>query len=80
MPEEIELPEIPHLYRRYAGQWLLLEVVATNAGGKPLRFRLLGRAPEKSALHEMIMDDEYWDWQKKYLIVFADPDKPCDIR
>ena len=78
--KEIEVEDFPQLYHQLAGQWLLLEVVAGHAGGEPRKFRLLGKDRNKSALHEMIMDDDRWDWQKKYLIVLADPTKPCDIR
>jgi len=76
---EIGLKDISRLYQETAGEWLLLHVLETNDNGTPIKLRLIARDADKSRLHDLIMDDEHWDWQKKYLLVKADPNKPCTI-
>jgi hypothetical protein len=56
-----------------------LQILAINGNGTPVKLRLIARDTDKSRLHDLIMDDEQWDWQKKYLLVKADPTKPCTI-
>ncbi|MFQ5706714.1 MAG: hypothetical protein ACE5HO_04645 [bacterium] len=71
--------EISQLYHEKAGEWLLLEIVETNRNNTPTKLRLLASGPDKDVLHDFIMEDESWHWHKKYLVVLADPDKPCTI-
>ncbi|RMD95595.1 MAG: hypothetical protein D6813_00070 [Calditrichaeota bacterium] len=71
--------DIPQLYLEQAGEWLLLEVLETNAKNEPIKFRLLAHNPDKYILHDFILEDDHWDWSKKYLLVFADPNKPCTL-
>ncbi|HHL73609.1 MAG TPA: hypothetical protein ENJ29_13970 [Bacteroidetes bacterium] len=77
--KEIGLKDISKLYEQTAGNWLLLEVIDTMMDGTPSRMKLLYQSPDKSAVHEFLMEDDDWDWQKQYLIVFSDPTKPCTI-
>ncbi len=72
--------DIARLYAKIPGIWLLLEVVEEAKDGGAKKFKLLKYAKDKQALHEFIMDeDENWNWNKKYLLVFADPDKECPL-
>lgn len=76
---EIGLKEISRLYEETAGDWLLLEILETNAAGTPIRMRVLAHSPNKDDLHELMMEQDDWDWSKRYLIVYSDPTKPCEI-
>lgn len=78
--EEIDLRQISRLYEETAGNWLLLDILETNANGTPTRMRLIAKKTDKSELHDLIMDDDDREWENNYLLVFADPNKPCTIR
>ncbi|RMG68516.1 MAG: hypothetical protein D6715_02075 [Calditrichaeota bacterium] len=76
---EVHLKEIPELYQRLAGQWLLFEILETNANQTPVRLRLLKNSSNKDDLYEFLMEDDQWNWDRQYLIVYADPSRPCTI-
>lgn len=75
-----DLAELPELYQEKDGRWLLLEVIQQDAAGNPVCFQLHADAAEKETLHEYLMDHEEWNWNKNYLMVKADPLKPCDVQ
>lgn len=75
----LNLKDIARLYVEKSDQWLLLEVLATNSDGKPTKLRLLAVSPDKNKLHDYLSEDDSWDWSKNYLLVLADPNKPCSL-
>jgi len=74
----IKAKEVAALYNDLTGQWLLLEVVKIAENGKVDQFRLIANNKDKEQLYEL-MELEDWDWDKKYLFVFADPNSLCEI-
>jgi len=74
----IKAKEVAALYNDLTGQWLLLEVIEVNDNGKVNKFRLIANNKDKEQLYEL-MEYEDWDWDKKYLFVFADPNSLCEI-
>ena len=76
----IELQDLARLYSEHAGKWLLLEVVERNGNHNPKKLRLISCDEDKEKLQEYILEDETWDWSKSYLMIFADPEKPCILR
>jgi hypothetical protein len=88
--KEIFLRDLGQLYQDLAGKWLLLEILPDfplNASSMkvgtekklPTKFRLHAHHSDKNKLHEFMLEHDGWDWSKKYLIVQADPEKPCEI-
>lgn len=77
--KEISLHDLSQLYHDLAGEWLLMEILETNEKGIPHTFRLHAHHPDKNTLHEFMSEHDGWEWRKKYLIVQADPHKPCEI-
>lgn len=73
------LKDIAQLYIEKNNQWLLLGILETNSDNEPTKFRLLTSSADKDKLHDYISEDESWDWSKKYLMVLADPNKPCSL-
>lgn len=72
--------EMGGLYSENPNVWLLLEVLEYNEFGKAKKLRLLKSAENKDGLYDYLMDeDEDWTWKKKYIFVFSDPDKPCEL-
>ncbi len=74
----INAKEVAGLYNDLLGQWLLLEVVELGKKGKVEKFRLIASHQDKDQLYKLMENDD-WDWDKKYLFVFANPDSLCDI-
>ena len=74
----IKAKEVAALYNDLTGQWLLLEVVKIAESGKVDQFRLIANNKDKEQLYELMEHDD-WDWDKKYLFVFADPNSLCEI-
>lgn len=74
----ISANEVARLYNDLIGQWLLLEVLKIDKNGKAENFKLIANEINKEQLYEL-MDDEDWDWDKKYVFVFADPNNLCEI-
>jgi hypothetical protein len=74
----ISAKEVARLYNDLIGQWLLLEVIKMDNKGKAEKFKLVANDIEKIRLYEL-MDSDEWDWDKKYLFVFADPNNLCEI-
>ncbi len=56
-----------------------MEILATDERNIPLALKLHTHHPEKDKLHEFMSEHDGWEWNKKYLIVLADPNKPCEI-
>lgn len=77
--ETIDVSDVRKLFLQHAGRWLLLEIAKRNGNGKPVKLRLIASDPDKERLRELILEDDSWDWSRRYLIVFADPEKPCTI-
>ncbi|HEY4491885.1 MAG TPA: hypothetical protein VI958_07770 [Acidobacteriota bacterium] len=80
LDKSIPLQDLPGLYHDFAHKWLLLEILDRNGNGNPKLLRLISFAEEKEKLRDYVMEDEKWDWGKRYVMVFADPEQPCDIR
>jgi len=74
----INVKDVARLYDDKTGQWLLLEVIKMGENGKAEEFKLVAYSHEKERLKDL-MDEDDWDWDKKYIFVFADPDKLCEI-
>ncbi len=74
----ISAKEVARLYNDLTGQWLLLELIKVDEKGKAEKFRLVANHLDKDELYKL-MESENWDWDKKYLFVFADPDSLCEI-
>ena len=74
----INAKEVARLYNDLTGQWLLLEVIKVDKKGKAEKFILLANDKDKEQLYKL-MDSDEWDWDKKYLFVFADPNNLCEI-
>ncbi|MDZ7361602.1 MAG: hypothetical protein ONB46_12895 [candidate division KSB1 bacterium] len=78
--KEILLRDLAQLYQDLVGEWLLLEILEDAEKRVPTKFRLHAHHSDKNKLHEFMMEHDGWDWSKKYLMVQADPEKPCEIR
>ena len=74
----INAKDVAHLYNDKLGHWLLLEVIKMDGKGKAEEFRLIAYDRKKEHLHDL-MDEDDWDWDKKYIFVFADPNTLCDL-
>ncbi len=74
----INAKEVARLYNDLTGQWLLLEVIEVDKNGKAEKFILRANDEDKEQLYKL-MDSDEWDWDKKYLFVFADPNNLCEI-
>ncbi len=74
----ISAKEVARLYNDLTGQWLLLEVIKVDNKGKAEKFKLIAYDLDKDQLYKL-MDSDEWDWNKKYLFVFADPNNLCEI-
>jgi len=75
----INASEVAQLYDEKLNNWLLLEVIRMGNMGKAEEFKLIAFNKNKETLHKL-MDSDDWDWDKKYIFVFADPDSLCEIR
>ncbi len=75
----LSLKDISQLYAEKAGQWLLFEVLEKNSAGDPVKLKLLTYSSKKDDLHDFVMDEADWNWEKNYLFVLADPTKSCTI-
>jgi len=74
----INAKEVARLYNDLTGQWLLLELIEVDVKGKAEKFKLVANHLDKDELYKL-MDSDKWDWDKKYLFVFADPNNLCEI-
>ena len=74
----IKAKDVAYLYNDKVGQWLLLEVIKMGKKGKAEEFKLVAYNKSKDNLYELMEADD-WDWDKKYIFVFADPDSLCEI-
>ncbi len=70
--------EIIQLHHDMPGYWLLLEIIEQDRDEKATLLKLLDYSKDKENLYEWLMEDEEWDWNKKYIFVFTDP-STCDI-
>jgi hypothetical protein len=77
--KEILLHDLGQLYHDLAGEWLLLEILQGEKEKLPAKFRLHAHHRDKDKLREFMMEHEDWNWNKKFLFVQADPEKPCEI-
>ncbi len=75
----ISTKDVARLYNDKPGEWLLLDVLKTGSNGRAELFKLLAHSNDKENLYAYIMEDENWNWDKKYIFVFADPDNLCEI-
>lgn len=75
----ILLRDLGQLYHDLAGEWLLLEILEGAEKKMPTQFRLHAHHLDKDKLHDFMLEHDEWDWSKKYLLVKADPEKPCDL-
>ncbi|MCB0650980.1 MAG: hypothetical protein KDC85_06870 [Saprospiraceae bacterium] len=75
----IDAAEVAQMYEDNPGVWLLLDVLETGPNGRASKFRLLAQAKDKNDLYDILMEDEAWSWDKKYIFVYSDPDKHCDL-
>jgi hypothetical protein len=74
----INAKDVARLYNDKIGNWLLLEVIKIGENSRAEKFRLAGYNKNKEMLYNL-MEDDNWDWKKKYIFVFADPDNLCEI-
>ena len=74
----INAKDVAQLYNEKSNNWLLLEVIKMGKNRKAEEFKLVAYNKSKDVLKEL-MEDDNWDWSKKYLFVFADPDSLCEI-
>ena len=74
----INAKEVAHLYNDKIGHWLLLEVIKMGNNGKAEEFKLISYDRKKEHLYDL-MEEDGWDWTRKYIFVFADPNTLCDI-
>ena len=75
----INAKDVAKLYHEKLGDWLLIEVLKTGKNGKAELFKLLAHSKSKDGLHDHLMDDENWSWERKYIMVYADPEKVCEL-
>ncbi len=62
------------MYLQEAGKWVLLEILETDVRGQANRVRVVKLSQQKDDLLDYMMEhDEEWDWQKRFVIVRADP-------
>ena len=59
--------------------WFLLEILEEDDYGKAKALKILQHSAEKEILYDYLMEDESWDWNKKYIFVYSDPDKKCEL-
>ena len=74
----ISAEDVAHLYNDKLGHWLLLEIIKIGRSGKAEEFKLIAYERKKGHLLEL-MDEDDWDWDKKYIFVFADPNTLCEL-
>lgn len=74
----INATDVAKLYNEKLNQWLLLEVLKMGKNRKAEEFRLVAHNKSKEKLKKLMEDDD-WDWDKKYIFVFADPNSLCEI-
>jgi hypothetical protein len=74
----ISAEDVAHLYNDKLGHWLLLEVITMGKNGKAEEFKLIAYDRKKKHLHDL-MDEDDWDWNRKYIFVFADPNTLCEL-
>ena len=79
LDKEIKDVEMSMVYKDFPGHWLLFEVLSTNESMRPVLFRLVFWSMNKEDIHDMMMENEDWDTAKKHILLFADPEKPCDL-
>ena len=76
--EVINVKDVARLYNDKMGNWLLLEIIKMGENGKAKEFKLIAYNKKKENLYELMEKDD-WDWDKKYIFVFADPDTLCEF-
>ena len=74
----INATDVAKLYNEKINQWLLLEVIKMGKNRKAEQFKLMAFDKSKEKLKELMEDDD-WNWDKKYIFVFADPNSLCEI-
>ena len=74
----INASDVAKLYNDKIGCWLLLEVIKMGKNGKAEQFKLIAFNKKKEILNNLLEDDN-WDWDKKYLFVYADSNNLCEI-
>lgn len=75
----INAKEVAKLYNDKPREWLLLEVLKTGKNNRAELFKLLANSKNKEELHEYVMEDKNWNSNKKYIFVYTDPDKICEV-
>ncbi len=75
----IDATEAAGLYEQNPEFWLLLDVLEVGPNGRASKFKLLAKSEDKEDLYDYLMEDDEWNWDKKYIFVFSDPDKQCDL-
>jgi hypothetical protein len=77
LSRDLSVDELSSAYAELAGQWLLVEVVAGELGRPDATYRLIAHDPDRERLHELVGERGEWNWERKCLLVLADPAKPC---
>ncbi|MDH5598192.1 MAG: hypothetical protein OEY34_03655 [Cyclobacteriaceae bacterium] len=75
----IHANEVTDLFAAYEGEWLLLEVLSKGNAGKAETFNLIHHNPDKNVLHDFMMDECCDDSDNHFMLIYADPHKPCDL-
>ena len=77
--QPLNVEDIASLYNQHIGEWLLLEILKrNNETGKLEKFNLITHNKDKDVLYKL-MESEDWNWDKKYLFVFADLKSLCEV-
>ncbi|MEE9371884.1 MAG: hypothetical protein V3V00_02425 [Saprospiraceae bacterium] len=71
--------EIIQLHSVMPGFWLLLEILQYDKWGKAKLLKMISFSSDKNELLELLMEDEDWCWDKKYIFVYTDSDS-CEIK
>ena len=75
----INAKEVAKLYNDKPHEWLLLEVLKTSENNRAELFKLLANSKNKEDLREYVMEDKNWNSTRKYILVYADPEKVCKV-
>ena len=77
LSRDLSVEELGRAYAALAGEWLLLEVIEGEPGARDAKYRLIGHGTDRERLHQVIGEDEDWNWDRRCLLILADPEKPC---
>ena len=78
--EEYDAVEMAELYSALPNKWMLLEILKTDKNGRAQRLKLIAYADGKDALYDYLMNETHeWEWDQKYIFLYSDPEKECEL-